>query len=166
MKKIKICISLLIIISLLGSCSDEELTMKRTPYSGSEIQTNGYYYYFYTNNSSPPIIFTEVFMLYKNGFIFWDVINDTHDLTILEQIMSQRYNSTQNFKHKWGVFHVSNNQLISERWMQSEGGWLVVDKYSYSIQNDSTLIFENGTKYHFQSFASKPDSTIAYSWIE
>ena len=137
-------ILLLAISALFSSCDklfeDEELTLKRIPYSGNEIQTNGYYYNFYTNNSSPPMINTKIFILYKNGFIFWDVINDTHDLTILEQIMSQRYNTTQDFKHKWGVFHVTNNQLISERWMQSEGGWLVVDKYSYSIQNDTTLI--------------------------
>lgn len=155
-------ISLLI---LTNSCRDElldeddELSLQRQDYNGSELRFDGIYYSEYVQGHY------HRFALYRNGVIRdLGSSNEKNDPNFL----------SGNSKADWGVFQINNSKIEFERWYPSSGWISKAYVRSGEILNDSTFIItesyrnQNGEKteieaidetYHFKQFSPKPDST-------
>jgi hypothetical protein len=160
---------------------DEELSLKRTDYTGNELRTDGYYYSYNYNGNT---YLVAIRFLYRNGIVYNAFVRDANydgskDINEVEKEMiehlSKYYSRDKKIKSNWGVFVVDGNKIQLERWTESPSGVsLSTYKYSGYIENDTTLRFTKSyysgrdeTKkeeyiYHFKQFDNKPDSTNAY----
>ena len=61
----------------------------------------------------------------------------------------------------WGIYNVSDSQLIIQKWVSGSGGPYPTWTYTGTILNDTTISFEN--KHYgvmkFYPLEEKPDST-------
>jgi hypothetical protein len=176
-KYINKSLSLLALLSLLSCTRDENdnLTLRKRPYTGQEIQTNGFYYTIWDNNTS----FGNVTFLYRDGTIL--KIGGSGKLSELDAFVAksipQKYAQWKAF---WGVFHVNGNQITQEEYHGSQLGMLVYRSEGNIINNAQFAITEtsrmkNGSKtdvrsvagdpyrsYYFKACKQKPDSTNAH----
>lgn len=165
-------ISILILL-LMSNCSkdkvvnDEELSIQRIPYLGTELRVNGYYYYEYDNMVS-------IYFLFRNGVFLLGGSFEKEMLNEREgRFMNGDYYSTiKDLKTVWGVFFISNKEILIERWHPHN----VKNKvylHKGIILNDST--FNITSVYHqqenisnfsqtflFKTFSPKPDSTNSF----
>jgi hypothetical protein len=165
-----------VFVIFASSCNvlypDEELSLKRTDYTGKELKTNGYYYrHFYSEDSA---IYTSISFLYRNGIILSCGSFSTANLNIVENEMLKRYNMLRKQKVGWGVFLINNNQLLTEQWNATTGFGLPIVRNTGYIENDTTFFITESYYsdikktekkkyvYNFKQFDNKPDSTNAY----
>ncbi len=177
MKKLNL-IFILAIILFCNSCSkdkiwkDDELSIQRVDYNGTELKTNGYYY----NKWGDPEILS-IFFLYKNAVVL-DGSTIASELLQREQefINGNYYNYVKSEKLSWGLFSISGNTIRIEKWYPSEPPKHAFIKEG-EILNDTTFVFKSiyrmkdGKKteyselnevYHFKTFPNKPDSTNSF----
>jgi hypothetical protein len=93
------------------------------------------------------------------------------NLDTVENQMVDRYKWLYRDKNNWSIFRITGNIMEEEGWCPSGGGWLIVYRSFYYIENDTTLRlfksinsmqkqeFEYNDIYHFRQFSLKPDST-------
>ncbi len=165
----KLLIIEMVMILTIFSCSkdefkDDELTLKKKPYTGNQLRINGYYC-----QNAPNIEWTRVFFFYNNGIILQSYIeNATGNFEIV----------TNYSKNRYGVFEINSNIIRFEKWYPSSG---FEGLHAYvsegTILNDTTFVInvsyrmkkgkkteveaENET-YHFKQFSPKPDSTNSF----
>lgn len=148
---------------------DENLTLKKSSYTGTELRLDGYYYFMNGQN------LFETYFFYRNGISIHGGGNgsNTPPLQFIEsQFVSESYlNSLKNCKTCWGIFRISGDNIWEEAWYPSSGGGLPVYIRYGKILNDTTFIItrsihsktgeenELNETYHFKQFSPKPDST-------
>jgi len=117
MKKSLLLIIGAFIILITCSCSDDdELTFSKSPYTGTELKTNGYYYRETQHENGD--IYYEAYFLYRDGTILYadyfpkkDVLSKEEDYKNLVWI-----NGAKKAKYVWGAFKIETNTIIYEMW--------------------------------------------------
>lgn len=163
-------------MSSFTGCSgflDDELSIKRTDYSGNELKISGYYYYDYGNSN--PEGYMDVYFLFRNGIILEGGTFKKSEL-VDEEAKYQTSGwsaSMRKYKDVWGVFKIQANNIEYERWYSGEPP---LKSYVSSgvILNDSTFqitksrrsngkeVTSENTIYRFKAFSPKPDSTNTF----
>lgn len=153
---------ILLTLLLLNGCNnafkDDELTMERQPYNGTELRTNGYYYEInpHTNGIG------EALFLYRDGtmMLCGGSGENSDPFGFMEQLFASPSFISHAKEHAfyWGVFQIDGNTIQYERWYQSDGG-LPVGCSEGAILNDTTFVVDENTVFHFRHYTPKPDST-------
>jgi hypothetical protein len=168
--KNKILIHILLAIALFSSCDklfeDDKLTLKREPYVGNELRMDGYYY---------ETTGTRVLVFYRNG-----TVNDFGGINLNEMDRFEEdmfTNQLRNLKRSWGVFQITEDEILYERWFFSPPPSINTYFFRGKILNDTTYVInemyrlKNGKKYDvseenytykFKRLDHKPDSTNQY----
>lgn len=160
-----------ILILTISSCKrifeDEELSMKRTDYTGDELRTDGYYYWKSLNPEENQQYNAEMKILYRNGVF---ITSTRFGFTIMEKKENdfkngEFYSFVKEYKTQWGVYKISNNTICFEGWEYNSPGGKITYTEKGEILNDTTFrIYDGKDKehdwiYHFKQFSPKPDST-------
>jgi len=166
MMKTHVFIICLLSVFAFSFCEDDELTIKRTPYIGNEIRTDGCYY----RIIGPDSIQAAYIFYYRNGIVFF--FADSVNITSLDQFTSLKM--FRNNKTSWRVFTISdNNIIISQGWGDPwNSGRPLITSYSKilndtTIQGIKTIDSRTGEWKHdyivrFRKFSPKPDSTNVF----
>ena len=177
MKSLSTIILSIILIMIVSSCKkmfeDEELSMERVDYTGTELRTDGYYYYRYQYYNSREDSLYDWFIpwfLYRNGVWLYGGAWGYSRMEEVEKKFEDGsfYDLCKDDKLSWGVFQISDSVIEFEGW---DSGYLskpTVKQYA-KIVNDTTFCScskrpqkgENvmGWWFHFKQFSPKPDST-------
>jgi len=166
-------LSIIVCLLMLISCSDllfpdENLTIKRSDYTGNELRIDGYYHLFNEKNN-----ITVVYYFYRNGVILLGGSFSGNDLNEIEKKL---VNTQAKSKTNWGVFLIENNTIKYEKWIGSSSSTPKAYLFSSKgyILNDTTihLIEEYYSErketraineiWRFKQFNNKPDSTNVY----
>ncbi|MBO7478821.1 MAG: hypothetical protein J6U04_12925 [Salinivirgaceae bacterium] len=152
---------------------DEELSMERVDYTGTELRTDGYYYYMLQvehNGIQEKRVFP--IFLYRNGVSLSAA--SSFDCSEIEQkenefINGKLYHTINGYKILWSVFTISGKSIEFEGWDDLGGAHLYTKKVYGKILNDTTFHIyqehidgidkECDRTYHFKQFSPKPDST-------
>lgn len=182
MKSLSTIILSIILIMIVSSCKkmfeDEELSMERVDYTGTELRTDGYYYYRYQYYNSREDSLYDKFIpwfLYRNGVSLYGYVYDYSEMEEVEKEFEDGsfYDICKDRKLRWLVFQVSDSVIEFEGW--DTGGLFskpTVKQYA-KIINDTTFCRcskrpqkgENvkwGDDFHFKQFSPKPDSTNSF----
>jgi len=170
MKATDLFLSVILCLFMFGCnklCSDEKLSMQREDYVGNELRVDGYYYIQDEKHQN-----TSIKFLYQNGIILTGGGYSGTDLNVVEAEMVKVYSEIRKHKNHWGVFSITNDQILTEAWDDPLGGCsLPTVKCRGYIQNDTTFhivesYFSNTKKtyysdkvWYFKQFFNKPDST-------
>lgn len=159
MKYTKAIISLVVILSCCKTA--EELTLERMNYTGNELRIDGYYYHQLND-------VIHSFVLFNNGTYLSLGYNDNlGSLFDLDEIIKNE-NIIADLKEKqwfWGVFKVSNNNILIDRWLPGNGGPYPVELLEGDILNDETIMITGfrqtdvEDEFKFRHLSPKPDST-------
>ncbi|MCK5742689.1 MAG: hypothetical protein KAH48_10760 [Chlorobi bacterium] len=167
-------IIILIAAAIFTSCTfwedDDELSMYRMPYDGTELRIDGYYYEKSTDDYGEERI--HVYFFYNNGVLLNGLSMKIEDIERNENNFRNGdfHSHAQKYKHDWGVFQIHGDSISLERWYPD---YPVTPAYISigRILNDTTFyiyksIRSNGSEkrsedetYHFKKFDGKPDST-------
>lgn len=158
------------LIASINACKNDEnmddvLSIKRMPYTGSELRTGGYYYNEYIEG------YYTVYFFYQNGVVLYGSSFPINELSEQESQYKNgtHYKYAESFKYYWGVFQVEGDKIAFERWYPSQPP-LKVLRRSGIILNDSTFQITKSMRtdgsnakdinelYHFKAFSPKPDS--------
>lgn len=151
---------------------DEEFTLIRQSFSGTELRVDGYYYY-----DKDGVIFCSYFF-YRNGVMVdggASVSGSSNPIAFLDSTFRKSYFAENIKKDKtcWGVFDIHNDSIVFERWINKQGGFPVL-RFSGNIINDTTFritrseyphhgeMYERNDVFHFHAFSPKPDSTNVF----
>ena len=181
MKSLSTIILSIILIMIVSSCKkmfeDEELSMERVDYTGTELRTDGYYYYRYQYYDSKEDSLYDNFcpwILYRNGVWLYGGAWGYSRMEEVEKKFEDGsfYDLCKDRKLQWLVFQISDSVIDFEGW--DTGGLFsrpTVKRYA-KIVNDTTFCMcsnrpqkgENvmGWWFHFKQFSPKPDSTNSF----
>ena len=147
-------------------CSDEKFSIRRKPYLGNEIKTDGYFYSYDSTSKT-----TSIKFFYRNGVVLSGRRYSLHDFDIIEsEILGGSFFNIDD-KYNWSPFEINNNTLITEYYYDNPPSCkLLTAKSFYDIQNDTTIVYkrtdQSGYKdkvssivWYFKQFSPKPDST-------
>lgn len=155
-------------------CSDDELTISRIDYSGSQLKIDGYYFGDANPNSSKP--FANIYYLYRNGVFFTTGASDLDKAETGTITVDVNNEFGKRIKGLWGVFRINGSTIEIERWQSSPTCATTVYERG-DILNDTTFIItqreyrskgkvvgsENPkSTFHFRSLTQKPDSVNTY----
>jgi len=170
----KITYLLVIICLLFASCEfllgkDDELFIKRENYNGYALKLDGYYYRYLSDYA----IYT--FFLNRNG-----TLSTAGSFEIDKGYKYEKWFLDSDFKEKvakmkisWGVFKISGEEIILEKWYSKEGPKPAFISKG-QILNDTTFILTKLIKkkggaeksinevYHFKKFKHKLDSVSKF----
>lgn len=175
-------LSAIVLAVVFSSCKklfeDEELSMERVDYTGTELRTDGYYYYRYQYYNSREDSLYDKFIpwfLYRNGVSLYGHVYDYSEMEEVEKKFEEGsfYDIYKDRKTQWLVFQISDSVIDFEGW--DTGGLFsktTVKQYA-KIINDTTFCRcskrpqkgENvkwGDDFHFKQFSPKPDSTNSF----
>lgn len=155
------------------SCKkDKPLTLQKTPYFGTELQTNGYYYSSVMDEEGVERF--SIIVLYRDGTLLMPGI-ESSKTTSLSAIESEIVNgaidaNSADFKRSWGLFIVESDTLVTESWFPTLFRGLHAVQSRVFIENDSTLVVQPTNMkgglpqrtYYFREFNPKPDSVNAF----
>lgn len=155
-----------------GLCKDDELSIPRENYSGSQLKVAGYYFGEpYSDNK------VRIYYLYRNGVFFNlnpEPIENAKNGTIRVNIQNS---NAKEVKWTWGTFKISGNTIEIERWKANSNGCETTIYEKGEIKNDSTFEIkqreyrDNGkveklenpnSIFYFRPLSQKPDSTNKY----
>ena len=150
-------------------CKDDDLTLSRVEYKGSELKLNGYYFRSIDDDR------LELMVLYRNGIIFTTNVGEIKSKWWESQFMDGSFGRKVGLaKYEWGLFLINNNTIKIEKWYINECG-LPVYLSNGELLNDSTFILKESRRskdgsnyrtynliYHFKKFSPKPDSTNTF----
>jgi len=166
-----ICICFFLGCSKNGLFKDDELSLERQKYEGSQLRVDGYYFLRYSVNGNHRNI---IYFLYRDGtLLYGDTPLDSEINEIEEEFKSgEFYNYAENRKAHWGLFEIDGNSIKFERWYQSspykayvrEGEVLNDTTFkitqSYRMKDgEKTERKERDETFNFKEFSPKPDST-------
>ena len=145
--------------SCLRTIPDEELTMIRTPYNGTDMKINGWYKGDKILNNR-----CEYLFFYMDGVCLEFV--DFQNIENINQF-TRGIDSFRKSKLSWNLFQVENKQIHIQGWRSNLAAiQLVASNWTYKIINDTTLISDSTygdvRYYHFKPFNPKPDSTNVF----
>jgi len=159
---------ILLVLFLLAAtcCKDDELTIRKQPYFGDELRTDGYYYRKENNQYLGfPCFYRDGCLLLMSG--------RESSLELVDNYIESVFGYKRNCSG-WGIFLIQNEGLIRlEYYRGSDCGWQVYVEEG-TILNDTTfkittLYRVDGSDkqgrndiYHFRQFYPKPDSTNTF----
>lgn len=152
-------LSLLFLIVIFFSCKkrngcDEELTIKREPYLGTEIRTDGYYHRATSDKTY------KVAIMYRDGLLIYANFGGVSDLQSLDKAL--QITTIKNPKWGWGLFQPKADSIKMQYWFFSTCGDLV-NTVSGLITSDSTFVIASTQDtMRFRFLNPKPDSTNNY----
>jgi hypothetical protein len=163
-------VTIMALFSCRGERWDDDLTLPEQPYTGNQMQIDGYFF----NESDGR---RQVYVFYRNGVVLDGGSPLTSALAIFEEELSNGtyYNFAKDKKYKWGRFLVDSNVLQFELWKPNTGPF---EAYTYEgvILNDTTFkltkswrsckpkkVNEFEETFHFKRFSPKPDSTNTFT---
>ena len=176
-------LSAIVLAVVFSSCKkmfeDEELSMERVDYTGTELRTDGYYYfrnrYVYDGKQFDQI---EHRFLFRNGVSTDGGVCDYSVMGMVEDNIRNGtyYDKLKGNKSRWMVFRISDYTIEFEGWTWGDGGDYKLSTFREygEIINDTTfrLIKEDykgkvieylpDVIYHFKQFSPKPDSTNSF----
>ncbi len=162
------------LLLVISGCSkimeDDELSLKKTPYTGNQLRIDGYYY----SRDSSSIYDSYIF--YRNGVLLDGGGELSGSFSELENIFKSDLFDSFNRESKtvWGLFVINESQISFETWYPSSGGGMPAYIMSGTIINDTTFkitrsMRSNGSEketkditYHFKKFSPKPDSSNVF----
>jgi hypothetical protein len=152
----------IVLYSCVRTLPDEELTMIRTPYTAKEFRLDGCY----ISGDKQITNYCTYSFFYKNGVNLsfsdsWNIENINQFPAGIDNIRKE--------KVFWGVFQLENNTIHVQSWKENGSDFVrqyILDNYTYTIINDTTLFYENSkgykTNFYFKKFSPKPDSTNVF----
>ena len=175
-------LSAIVLAVVFSSCKkmfeDEELSMERVDYTGTELRTDGYYYYRYQYYNSREDSLYDKFLpwiLYRNGVYFYGSVYDYSRMEEVEKKFEDGsfYDIEKDNKYQWGVFQISDSVIDFEGWDTGETFSRPTVKRYAKIVNDTTFCMRSkrpqkgenvklGDDFHFKQFSPKPDSTNSF----
>lgn len=149
----------------LGICHDAEFSIEKTPYTGSQLRTDGYYYG-EPDTDYAGVVRRDVLILYRNGIVAFpgSKQQDSMDQHAAEPMMTDLISG-------WGMYIVEGNTIKTERWQSTYGPCKPIILTNATILNDTTMVlttYESRTKrgkpetgaynerYNFRQMANKP----------
>ena len=158
-------IQAIILVLVLSSCEkvfQDEFSIQRTDYTGTELRIDGYYY---SETFEPP--YTNYCMaksfFYRNGVKLGACSYDTTAMSVDEYFATLKKN-----KLNWYVFKIEGNTITIEGW---DNLTQTFKEYG-EILNDTTFRInriersgrtdKSNSIFHFKQFAPKPDSTNSF----
>ncbi len=147
---------------------DDVLSLKRQPYTGTEMRTDGYYYF-----ETDGRIF-DVLFFYRDGTLLeGDGGQPIDSIALIDKkhLDSEWIKSSKKYKINWGLFAINNNQIQYEKWYPSSGGPFRTYIRSGEILNDTAFVIKMSARsdgsssmtldraFRFRPFSPKPDST-------
>jgi hypothetical protein len=156
-----------------GFCEDDELSLSRTEYNGSDLQIDGYYYE-QTSNEEP---FSDIYYFYRNGVLLGGGVAAAADVNDDEYIPPVNLNLIRNTKAVWGVFKLNGNLVEIERWQSRINGCETTIYERGNILNDTTFVINRrefrsdgevrrtddlNAFFKFRPLTEKPDSTNSF----
>ena len=172
-KHLRLSLLFIIVFFSISSCKkwfkDEELTLPKQPYAGSELRTDGYYYYTMDGE-----YFRTITFFYKNGVVFrppsgFHSLQEVDEYVINELVGENRFHDNQ---LSWELFNIENDRILFNYWVSPRPYQCYFLKGT--ILNDTTFVeqryyrMEDGEvtdegnlneTFHFRQFSPKPDST-------
>ena len=161
---------LLLFMSFIIRCTDDDLSIGLHPYTGSQLKIDGYFYL------KKDAYFYNIHFFYSNGVVLAAGGNFFSEAEMESYINKEFIDNKQYQKNKtsWGVFKIENNFIQFERWHPSKPP-LATYIRSGEILNDTTFqitkswpstkeknVSDENETYHFKKFSSKPDSTNSF----
>lgn len=150
----------------VGLCKDENLTLNKVEFTGTQLRIDGFYY-----EKTIESEYYSLFILYNNGIVMEPGSTKESDLEkyILDVSKSSLPLRT---KYNWGLFNIDDNIIKIEHWLPAQCGYPAVLRTG-EILNDTTFILNKmerrdsqGTTqkditqtFLFRQFSPKPDST-------
>jgi hypothetical protein len=163
--KTHVFIFCLLSVFAFSFCEDDELTLKRTAYTGNEIRTDGCYYRVMSPDSTKAVYS----FFYKNGVLL--TFSDSINIDSLKEF--ENLQSLKKWKTNWWVFNVQDSILTIQGWGDPWGSTRpLITSYS-KILNDTTIQgiksinsrtgeWESNLIVRFRKFSPKPDSTNVF----
>lgn len=168
----------IIVLSLLSCCQrfsvskSDHQNLKKKPYTGNQLRTDGYYYR-YINNK-----YFDITFFYKNGIILSpggvdDSIEEMDNYVVNSFVKKGGY---EKVLYWWGVFNIDEDNIAFEKWYPSEAPYKAYTNEG-KILNDTTFriiksyrlvdgaqtrVTDMDDEYQFRQFSPKPDSTNTY----
>lgn len=174
MKSMYIAITAFVFV-LLTSCRgerwDDELTLPKQSFTGSQLRLDGYYYRSTSSNY-------ETIFLYRNGVVLYGAYTPFAEIESQEENYANGtfYNSVKDDKTSWGRFIIAGNEIKREFWQPSNGGALQTFTHSGTVVNDTTFRISSSWRsckpkrkkdldevWRFKAFSPKPDSTNQFT---
>lgn len=168
----------IILIMIVSSCKkmfeDDELSMKRTDYTGNELRTDGYYYrrYQYIDREGVQQDDFIPWFLYRNGISTYGYVYPYSELEQVEyDFKNGNYSKLMgDDKFRWRIFQVHGNTIEFEGWDSNGFKWTTFKEYGEIIDDTTFMItkeiengevheYAKGDVFHFKQFSPKPDST-------
>jgi hypothetical protein len=166
----KIYILTIAVILTMNNCrkekKDDVLSLKREPYTGSELRIDGYYFNKYGTGN------LTVYFFYDNGILLYGSSFPIDHLSEHESdyIDGEHYEFAKNLKYYWGVFNINGGEIMFERWYPSQpplrafiSSGTILNDTTFHINrfyhSDGSVSDEVNETYHFRQFTPKPDST-------
>lgn len=153
----------------------EELTLTRQSYNGKELRIDGYYYYKYYPSENE--VYYRTYFLFKDGIILYSGSVSGDEITSLENNFSSSewLKVKREYKDNWGVFKITGDKILFEKWYPNSPGQPKVYIREGKILNDTTFHItvsyrpdgsersEKDEIYHFKPFSPRPDSTNPFT---
>jgi len=160
----------LLAIGFVSCKEDDDLKLgtAKENYTGS-LRTNGYYYLTISNSSEDRAL---CYFLYRDGTLMYGGAPLVADVPAreAEYINGAWAASAAPEKTFWGIFQITNNDILFDQWYLRDGGILAAYQTNGVILNDSTFMMTSSNRegldgvpleevYHFKALSPKPDST-------
>jgi hypothetical protein len=152
----------------LGLCQDAEYSIRKTPYTGAQLRTDGFYYG-QPDTDYAGAIRRGILVLYRNGVVM--LPGGTMQDSMEKYLSKPRKNDAIN---DWGLFVINGTTIGMENWKPTQGGCFHIEYTTGQILNDTSFVLTakeirrrsgktETKKYNelfiFRAMASKPDST-------
>lgn len=158
-----------------GLCEDDELSLERIDYYGSQMRIDGYYFGDVNPNSTMP--FANIYYFYENGVFFTSEAADLDQAESGAIVVDVENTFGKKIKAAWGVFQVNGSQIKIEHWRSRTNGCETTIYESGNILNDTTFVLihrehrTNGkvqkvedinSVFKFRPLPEKPDSSNSF----
>ena len=175
-------LSAIVLAVVFSSCEreylDEELSMKRTDYTGNELRIDGYYYRRYQFVDSKGVEQDDFIpcFLYRNGVSTYTyVYHYSEQEQAEEEFKNEGYPELmKNDRFRWRIFRIQGNTIEFEGqdyYSRAASAECVGFKKFGEIIDDTTFMitkeivggkvneYAKGAVFRFKQFSPKPDST-------
>jgi hypothetical protein len=173
---IALAIPLLFSCRKTSACKDEELSIKKMPYNGAHLRTDGFYYSNFidtpiTAYADTPVTRSMLLMFYRNGIVNF---SGSADSAKMETYVATYLGQQKDCRDCWGLFSVDGSDIQLERWPPAQFTCSPIERSTGKVINDSTFVLSmkirtrdghteqssnQAITYHFRKFNFKPDST-------
>lgn len=163
-----------ILVSLFSCCKslippDDELTLTRQDYNGSELRIDGFFHHLnYTKDEG----YYDIYFLYSNGVILYIGTISQSKVKNIDKYISSTEQNYKTGKTGLGIFIIQDSLIKFERWHPTSAfeptptyireGKILNDTTFHITKiyrSKGTELIEVDEVYHFKQFSPKPDST-------